>query len=59
MVGLFLQALKCLKVLTCSGWNPPPGYRRMHGDLLYLSVVTLEDRHLNFTASAKGFFMNQ
>ena len=22
---------QCLKVLTYSGWNPPPGNRRMHG----------------------------
>ena len=23
----------CLKVLTVSGWNPPPGTRKMHGEL--------------------------
>ena len=26
--------LACLKVLTTSAWNPPPGQRRMHGDLM-------------------------
>ena len=25
--------LTCLKVLTTSAWNPPPGFRRLHGDL--------------------------
>lgn len=50
---------QCVKVLTTSGWNPPPGYRKMHGDLLYLYVVTLEDKHFYITACTKGFFLNQ
>ena len=25
--------------MTPSGWNPPPGYRKLHGDLLYLQVL--------------------
>lgn len=50
---------QCIKVLTTSGWNPPPGYRKMHGDLLYLYVVTLEDKHFYITACTKGFFLNQ
>uniref|UniRef100_A0A4W3IDU1 Clustered mitochondria protein homolog n=1 Tax=Callorhinchus milii TaxID=7868 RepID=A0A4W3IDU1_CALMI len=63
---LFLQPqtkdskpLQCLKVLTMSGWNPPPGNRKMHGDLMYLYVVTTEDRHVSITASTRGFYMNQ
>ncbi|XP_067866633.1 clustered mitochondria protein homolog isoform X2 [Heterodontus francisci] len=63
---LFLQPqtkdakpLQCLKVLTMSGWNPPPGNRKMHGDLMYLYVVTTEDRHISITASTRGFYMNQ
>lgn len=28
---VFLQGPQCLKVLTYTGWNPPPGNRRMHG----------------------------
>lgn len=50
---------QCLKVLTTSGWNPPPGYRKMHGDLMYLYVVTLEEKHYHITACARGFFVNQ
>ncbi|XP_058803324.1 clustered mitochondria protein homolog isoform X2 [Phymastichus coffea] len=49
----------CLKVLTTSGWNPPPGYRKLHGDLMYLHVVTLEEKQYYLTACARGFFVNQ
>jgi len=51
--------LNCLKVVTPSGWNPPPGYRKLHGDLLYLQVITAEDKHYHITASTRGFFVNQ
>lgn len=48
-----------LKVLTASCWNPPPGYRKLHGDLIYIHVVTNEDRKLNITSSTKGFYLSQ
>ncbi|XP_076835509.1 clustered mitochondria protein homolog isoform X2 [Brachyhypopomus gauderio] len=54
-----LKPTECLKVLTTSSWNPPPGNRKMHGDLMYLNVVTMEDRHYSITASARGFYLNQ
>ncbi|XP_078080887.1 clustered mitochondria protein homolog isoform X3 [Mustelus asterias] len=54
-----VKPLQCLKVLTMSGWNPPPGNRKMHGDLMYLYVVTMEDRHVSITASTRGFYVNQ
>ncbi|KAM4566351.1 clustered mitochondria protein homolog [Odontesthes bonariensis] len=50
---------QCLKVLTMSGWNPPPGNRKMHGDLMYLYIVTVEERHVSLTASTRGFYLNQ
>lgn len=50
---------QCLKVLTVSGWNPPPGPRKLHGDLMYLYVVTLEGKHYHITASTWGFYLNQ
>ncbi|KAL7986997.1 hypothetical protein Chor_005916 [Crotalus horridus] len=53
------KPLQCLKVLTMSGWNPPPGNRKMHGDLMYLNVITVEDRHVSITASTRGFYLNQ
>lgn len=49
----------CLKVLTASCWNPPPGYRKLHGDLIYIYVVTNEDRRLSITGSSRGFYLNQ
>ncbi|XP_068246092.1 clustered mitochondria protein homolog isoform X1 [Palaemon carinicauda] len=49
---------QCLKVLTMSGWNPPPGPRKLHGDLMYLYVVTLEGKHYHITASTWGFYLN-
>ncbi|XP_029957381.1 clustered mitochondria protein homolog [Salarias fasciatus] len=53
------KPLQCLRVLTTSSWNPPPGNRKMHGDLLYLHVLTIEDRELNITSSTRGFYLNQ
>ncbi|VVC89605.1 unnamed protein product [Leptidea sinapis] len=53
------KAPQCLKVLTTSGWNPPPGPRKMCGDLLYLHILTLEDRHFHITACPRGFYLNQ
>ncbi|XP_041796876.1 clustered mitochondria protein homolog isoform X1 [Chelmon rostratus] len=53
------KPMQCLKVLTMSGWNPPPGNRKMHGDLMYLYIVTAEERHVSVTASTRGFYLNQ
>ncbi|XP_072164554.1 clustered mitochondria protein homolog [Diadema setosum] len=50
---------QCLKVLTLSGWNPPPGTRKMHGDLMYLYVVCSEGTSYHLTASTRGFYINQ
>uniref|UniRef100_A0A673M9T2 Clustered mitochondria protein homolog n=1 Tax=Sinocyclocheilus rhinocerous TaxID=307959 RepID=A0A673M9T2_9TELE len=55
----FGKSSESLKVLTMSSWNPPPGNRKMHGDLLYLNVVTTEDRYFSITASTRGFYINQ
>lgn len=49
----------CVKVLTTSAWNPPPGNRKIHGDLMYLYVVTLEDKHYHISACSRGFYINQ
>ncbi|CAM1301374.1 CLUH (predicted), partial [Pycnogonum litorale] len=50
---------QALKVLTTNGWNPPPAQRKMKGDLLYLYVVTLEDKRFHITACTRGFYVNQ
>ncbi|KAJ7995651.1 hypothetical protein DPEC_G00246790 [Dallia pectoralis] len=56
---VIMTPMQCLKVLTMSGWNPPPGNRKMHGDLMYLYMVTVEERHISVTASTRGFYLNQ
>ncbi|CAG2106044.1 unnamed protein product [Medioppia subpectinata] len=48
-----------LKVMTSSGWNPPPGTRKLHGDLMYLYVITIEDKRYHITSSTRGFFVNE
>ncbi|XP_075746494.1 clustered mitochondria protein homolog [Rhipicephalus microplus] len=53
------KSYQALKVLTTSGWNPPPGPRKLHGDLMYLYVVTLEDKRYHITASTRGFYINE
>ncbi|XP_022692197.1 clustered mitochondria protein homolog isoform X1 [Varroa jacobsoni] len=52
------KKLQALKTFTLSGWNPPPGPRKLRGDLLYLYVTTLEDKNFHITSSTKGFFVN-
>lgn len=48
-----------IKVLTTSAWNPPPGPRKLHGDLMYLYVVTMEDKRYHISACPRGFYVNQ
>ncbi|XP_018008261.1 clustered mitochondria protein homolog isoform X2 [Hyalella azteca] len=50
---------QCLKILTTSAWNPPPGPRKLQGDLLYLFLVTAEGYNCHITASPWGFYLNQ
>jgi protein TIF31 len=48
----------CVTSLTFSGWNPPPKYRKLAGDLVYLQVTTLENRTFHITGSTLGFYVN-
>ena len=50
--------ISCLNSISFSGWNPPPKYRKLAGDLVYLTVSTLENRTLHITGSSKGFYVN-
>ncbi|VDK54443.1 unnamed protein product [Cylicostephanus goldi] len=47
-----------VKNLGISAFNPPPGYRKVKGDVLYLFVDTVEKRRLHITCCTKGFFVN-
>ncbi|CAF2337641.1 unnamed protein product [Rotaria sp. Silwood2] len=53
------RPLQCLKVLSYSGWNPPNGSRKLHGDLMYLQVTTCEEKSFHITACTKGFYVSQ
>lgn len=44
--------------INFSAWNPPPGNRRLRGDLMYLEVKSLEKNTLHITCSVAGFFLN-
>ncbi|XP_059193770.1 clustered mitochondria protein homolog [Centropristis striata] len=48
-----------LKDLSLSCWNPAPGHRKMQGDFLYITVVTIEGRRCDITSCPKGFFLNR
>lgn len=48
-----------LKDLSLSCWNPPPGHRKLQGDFLYITVVTVEGRQCDITSCPKGFFLNR
>lgn len=54
-----LRTPQAIKVLTTSAWNPPPGPRKLHGDLMYLYVVTMEDKRYHISACPRGFYVNQ
>ncbi|XP_023269367.1 clustered mitochondria protein homolog [Seriola lalandi dorsalis] len=53
------EAPSYLKDLSLSCWNPPPGHRKLQGDFLYISVVTMEGRRFDITSCPKGFFLNR
>ncbi|KAL3103177.1 hypothetical protein niasHS_002363 [Heterodera schachtii] len=50
--------LIALKQISFSAFNPPPGPRKMKGDILYLVVDTVEDRRFHVTCCTRGFFVN-
>uniref|UniRef100_A0A4W5MGB3 Clu domain-containing protein n=1 Tax=Hucho hucho TaxID=62062 RepID=A0A4W5MGB3_9TELE len=48
-----------LQDLSLSCWNPPPGHRKLQGDFLYFTLVTLEGRKCDITSCPRGFFLNR
>ncbi|KAK2837331.1 hypothetical protein Q5P01_014543 [Channa striata] len=53
------QTRSYLRDLSLSCWNPPPGHRKLQGDFMYITVVTLEGRRYDITSCPKGFFLNK
>ncbi|KAL9262814.1 Clustered mitochondria protein-like protein, partial [Drosera capensis] len=49
---------KCVDTLVFSSFNPPPSYRRLVGDLIYLDAVTLEGGKFCITGTTRMFYVN-
>ncbi|KAF7660148.1 hypothetical protein LDENG_00286680 [Lucifuga dentata] len=45
--------------MSLSCWNPPPGHRKLQGDFMYITVVTMEGRRCDITSCPKGFYLNR
>lgn len=48
-----------IKSLSLSQWNPVPQQQRTKGDLLYLTLTTLESETFSITCHASGFFVSR
>ena len=48
-----------IRSLTLSQWNPPPPPRRLKGDLLYLTLSTLENETFVITCHVSGFYVSR
>lgn len=48
-----------IKSLTISQWSPVPSYQKLKGDLLYITLQTLENETFNVTCHFSGFFVNK
>lgn len=58
LLSLPSKEIKCVESIVFSSFNPPPGYRRLSGDLIYLDVLTLEGNKYCVTGTTKGFYVN-
>ncbi|XP_076904447.1 clustered mitochondria protein-like [Bidens hawaiensis] len=52
------KEIKCVESIVFSSFNPPPSYRRLVGDLIYLDVVTLEGSKHCITGTTTTFYVN-
>ncbi|KAA8515704.1 hypothetical protein F0562_018685 [Nyssa sinensis] len=52
------KEIKCVDSIVFSSFNPPPSYRRLVGDLIYLDVITLEGNKFCITGTTKMFYVN-
>ncbi|XP_044493286.1 clustered mitochondria protein-like isoform X2 [Mangifera indica] len=52
------REIKCVESIVFSTFNPPPSYRRLVGDLIYLDVVTVEGNKYCITGTTKMFYVN-
>ncbi|KAG0235322.1 clustered mitochondria-domain-containing protein [Mortierella sp. GBAus27b] len=57
--GLERTPVQCVKSIALSGWNPPPHNLKLRGDLMYLTVTTLEGETVQITSTVTGFHVNK
>ncbi|KAK8914116.1 Clustered mitochondria protein [Platanthera zijinensis] len=50
--------IKCAESITFSSFNPPPSYRRLVGDLIYIDVKIMEGTEFCISGTTKGFYVN-
>lgn len=48
-----------IRSLSVSQWSPVPTFQKAKGDLLYLTLQTLENETFNITCHFSGFFVNK
>ncbi|PKA56552.1 Clustered mitochondria protein [Apostasia shenzhenica] len=53
-----IKDIQCVESIIFSSFNPPPRYRRLVGDLIYIDVVTLEGNEYCISGTTKGFYVN-
>ncbi|GAA5879434.1 hypothetical protein JCM3774_005210, partial [Rhodotorula dairenensis] len=49
----------CIRALGISPWSPPPHPRRMRGELIYITVQTLESEQFTITGAVNGFWISK
>lgn len=54
-----LQSIQCIYSIQLSLYNPPGTQAKLRGDLLYLTVHTLENIEYHITVRSNGFHVNQ
>ncbi|KAK6100365.1 Clustered mitochondria family protein [Brugia pahangi] len=58
LLPVMKEPVLALKSLAISPFNPPPGHRKLKGDVLYLTFDTREGRRYHITCCTKGFYVN-
>ena len=54
-----VQKIKCVEQISFSSFNPVPPYRKMLGDIFYLTVKTLDVGEVGITCCINGFYKNE
>jgi protein TIF31 len=53
-----ISGIKCIESIQFSSFNPVLPYRKLAGDLFYLTIKTVEGNEVGVTSSTNGFYRN-